>query len=154
LTAESLRRAGRNGGSSRSSGSHDESDYRQSATTGTTRLSGEEDVTIRVKGGAALKIGGAEVQCADGAEINILRGGMSFRGGSDRSSYFDQDDRRTRIERPATRTRVGSQARSYSRHPSYDVGGGGATLYDPGYYDEIPPYPPYPLQPQDGGGYL
>ncbi|KAK0719885.1 hypothetical protein B0H67DRAFT_462007, partial [Lasiosphaeris hirsuta] len=158
LTAESLRKAGRNGGSSRStrsSGSHDESDYRQSATTRTTRSSNnDEDVTIRVKGSTTLKVGNAEMQCRDGAEINIIsRTAPTFRTVGDKSSYMDQDDRRTRVERPATRVRSNSQAGSFSRSiPKYDYPQPAALGYDRYYQDlphreiqrEIPPYPSYP----------
>lgn len=153
LTAESLRKASKNGGSSRStrsSGSRDESEYRRSATTRTTRSSGngnDEDVTIRVKGQALLKVGGAEMQCQDGAEINITRGGPGpYQGGSDQSSYIEAEDRRTRMERPATRTRASSQAGSYSRtlQPRYDMP---LSRYDTYQYPPvIPPYPPYPTR--------
>ncbi|KAL2025172.1 hypothetical protein VTK56DRAFT_174 [Thermocarpiscus australiensis] len=159
LTAESLRKAGRNGGSSRStrsSGSHDESEYRQSATTRTTRSSAnDEDVTIRVKGTTVLKFGKAEMQCQDGAEINISRGGATeIRTGSDRSSYLDHDDRRTRIDFPTARARASSRsrARSYSRtfskyeSPDYDTYGYAAPLPAP-----YPAYPSsYSSRPDDG----
>ncbi|KAK4185192.1 hypothetical protein QBC35DRAFT_22360 [Podospora australis] len=151
LTAETLRKA-RNGGSSRSSGSHDESDYRQSATTRTTHTNpNEEDVTIRVKGSTVLKVGGAEMQCFDGAEINISKNGAAtFRGGSDKSSYIDNyDDRRTRVDMPVGRARGMSRARSYSRtypnldnygeDPEYEYVG---TEYAP--TQVPPPYPAYP----------
>ncbi|KAK3366069.1 hypothetical protein B0T24DRAFT_411701 [Lasiosphaeria ovina] len=146
LTAETLRKAGKNGGSSRStrsSGSRDESEYRESATTRTTRSSAnDEDVTIRVKGSTVLKVGGAEMQCRDGAEINIIsRGPTPFRSSSDQSSYMGHEDRRTRIERPPTRTRTNSQAGSYSRA----LPGG----YDR--YSMIPPYPAYPTYPTTEG---
>ncbi|KAK4114883.1 hypothetical protein N656DRAFT_796496 [Canariomyces notabilis] len=161
LTAESLRKAVRNGGSSRStksSGSHDESsEYRQSATTRTTRSSAnnDEDVTIRVKGSTVLKLGNAEFQCQDGAEINISsRGGTAdIRASSDRSSYLDQDDRRTRVDIPSARARASSRARSYSRNfAKYDAG----SDYDAYDYPQPlpPPYPPYPSayssRPDDG----
>lgn len=158
LTAESLRKATKNGGSSRStrsSGSHDESEYRRSATTRTTRSSGnginDEDVTIKVKGQALLKVGGAEMQCQDGAEINISRGPAGY-GGSDKSSYIDIEDRRSRMERPQARIRSSSQAGSYSRStPRYDMP---LSRYDsPASYgypppppqQAIPPYPSYPV---------
>jgi len=156
LTAESLRKASRHGSSSRSSGSYDESDYRQSATTRTTRSSNEnEDVTIRVKGGATLKIGGTEMKCRDGAEINInSRALPSFLAENDtKSSYYEDERRLPRIERPPTRARTNSQSGSYSRSiPKYDT----SPKYEPsplGYapyysrrdsYQEVPPYPTYP----------
>ncbi|KAK4241142.1 hypothetical protein C8A03DRAFT_41439 [Achaetomium macrosporum] len=162
LTAETLRKAGKSGASSRStwsSGSHDESDYRQSAATRTTRSTApnDEDVTIRVKGNTVLKFGNAEMQCEDGAEINISSrsGNAEIRTGSDRSSYIDPEDRRTRIDFPTAReratSRARSRARSYSRAFSkYDAA---PSRYDAGpEYDTFtsyapplpPPYPEYP----------
>lgn len=160
LTAETLRKAGRNTESSRStrsSGSHDESEYRQSATTRTTRsTANEENFTIKVRGGGTtLKFGGAEMRCEEGAEINITSGagGAEIRtNASDRSSYIDQDDRRTRIDIPAGRSRAKSRARSFSRHvaryePSaeYDVYPTYGTSPMP------PPYPAYPAYPSSFG---
>ncbi|KAJ9142705.1 hypothetical protein NKR23_g6990 [Pleurostoma richardsiae] len=140
LTAETLRKAGKNGATSsrstRSSGSRDESDYRRSATTRTTRSSNDEDITIRVKGEATLKVGGAEMQCRD-AEINInsRSAGGTHRGDSDQgSSYYLEDSRPPRIERPPTRARSNSQAGSYTRTvPIFDSYGYG--------------YPPRPTTP-------
>jgi len=157
LTEESLRHAGRAGGSSRSSGSHDESDYRQSATTRTTRSSGNndpEDVTIRIKnGGAILEVGGAKMKCRDGAEINITsskqQAGLAhLRGvpalGSDKSSYLDHDDRRGRADsgRSVARTRASSQAPAALSRYAASPGG-----Y---YYDNTPAPPPYPQYPATG----
>lgn len=151
LTAESLRKAGRNGGSSRStrsSASHDESEYKQSATTRTTRsMANDENVMIRVMGRSKLKLGNAELQCQDGAEINIISGGGgahdSRAAGSDKSSYADQDDRRTRIDFPSARSRARSRARSFSRPlPTYEA----SPEYDR--YAYAPPLPPsYPAYP-------
>ncbi|KAK1760981.1 hypothetical protein QBC47DRAFT_19140 [Echria macrotheca] len=151
LTAETLRKAGRNGSSSRStrsSGSHDESDYRRSATTRTTRSSNDEDVTIRVKGNATLKVGGAEMKCRDGTEINIASRVMpNIRTVSDWSREdYEERERRPRIERPPTRTRTNSQAGSYARSiPKYDP----PISYSP-YYSGIP----YPTFPQTEEGYF
>jgi hypothetical protein len=190
LTAETLRKAGKSGTSSRStrsSGSHDESDYRQSATTRTTRSTApnnDEDVTIRVKGSTVLKFGNTEMQCQDGAEINITSrsGNPEIRAAdSDRSSYVDQDDRRTRVDIPTqsrlrATSRAKSRPRSFSRSFSkyevaapnkYDV----ATRYDTGpKYDAVtdydayttyapplpPPYPEYPssFSSRHGDGYF
>ncbi|OAA64488.1 hypothetical protein SPI_03135 [Niveomyces insectorum RCEF 264] len=137
LTAETLHEASRTGGpssrSTRSSGSRDESDWRQSATTRTTRSSNEEDLTIRVKGNALFKYGEAEMRCQDGTEINITsRGPPSIRrpGGSEKSTYAESDDRRSRFERPALRGRGTSQAGSVYAPPpgplplEYSYGGG------------------------------
>ncbi|KAL2142488.1 hypothetical protein VTI28DRAFT_1136 [Corynascus sepedonium] len=173
LTAESLKKAGRSGTSSRStrsSGSHDESEYRQSATTRTTRSTApnEEDVTIRVRGSTVLKFGNTEMQCEDGAEINITSksGNAEIRTtGSDRSSYIDrEDDRRTRVDIPKSRTRAASRAksrpRSFSHNVSkyevgpprgYDFGPRYEHLdaeYEPYYAPHAPPLPPpYPDYP-------
>lgn len=170
LTAESLRRAQRNGGSSRSTKSseesRDESDYRHSASTRTTRSSGmpPEDVTIRVmKGrGAVLEVNGAKLKCSNGAEINISRNAItSGRNGSEKAYHdyeedFDErqpryiedgrqqhyEERRPRAERSQTRARAASRARSRPRSMHYagrDVDGTD--------YDYIPAYPEYPQDP-------
>ena len=166
LTAETLRKAGRSRGpesrrsrsSTRSSESRDESDFRQSATTRTTRSSNDEDVTIFVKGGSAtLKVGGAEMKCKDGTEINIASRNIpqSFRTVSDRSSNYLEDERRPRIG-PATRTRTSSQSGgSFSRSlPKYDppmgshgYGAGSGSYYQNAPHKAIPPYPSYPSYP-------
>lgn len=97
LTDALLRQQRRQGGSSRStksSGSRDESDYRQSATTRTTRsVSSPEDenVTIKVTGNARVTVSGAQIDCNDSSEIEItrqksLRGSESVRGGSELSN--------------------------------------------------------------------
>jgi len=166
LTAETLRKAGRRNGaesrrsrsSTRSSESRDESDFRQSATTRTTRSSNDEDVTIFVKGGSAtLKVGGAEMKCKDGTEINIAsRNNIppSFRTVSDRSSNYLEDDRRPRIG-PPTRTRASSQSGgAFSRSlPKYDppmgshgYGPGAGSYYQTPPHQHIPPYPTYPRE--------
>jgi hypothetical protein len=134
LTAEALRKQQRkhHGGSSRStksSGSRDESDYRKSATTRTTRSgSGENDenVTIKVTGRAQVNVGGAQIDCPDGGEIEIKRQQRGIRGGSDRSiseygPYPGQaqiDDRRSRVDQPTGRSRMSSQ-HSYTRSTKY-----------------------------------
>ena len=149
LTAESLKKATRQAlASSHSTGSSEsfeESDWRQSATTRTTRSSNnnDEDVTIRVKGSAVLKVGGAEMKCADGAEINISSSRLppGIRSSSDKSSYAEFEERRARMDRPATRTRASSQAGSHSRMlPRLDAP---PQMY---HFDYPPParYPPPP----------
>ena len=108
LTTENVRMAGqqRSSGNSsrstRSSTSHDDSEFRHSHTTKTTRSTYptrggdgpplargssfpgaggcEEDVTITVTGKATLRIQGAEIQCEHGGEINIRGGGGSGGG--------------------------------------------------------------------------
>ncbi|KAI0124364.1 hypothetical protein BJ170DRAFT_598673 [Xylariales sp. AK1849] len=151
LTAENLRHV-KNGGSSRStrsSQSRDESSYRQSATTRTTRSgSGDDDITIKVPSGAVVEVGNAKINCMKGGEINIGRSGA----GSDRSTVFGDDlkSRVHRIERPPTRTRTSSHSGSYSQSPfdppSYPLPY--AQTHHPGY---APPYPyPYPRTDYDG----
>ena len=131
LTADMLKRQQRRqAGSSRStksSGSRDESDYRKSATTRTTRSGSggdDENVTIKVTGTARVMVGGAQIDCADGGEIEIKRQ-KSIRNGSERGSEFggtqrDQrdriEDRRSRIDGPVGRSRMSSRSnQSYTR---------------------------------------
>ncbi|TAQ83084.1 hypothetical protein B7494_g8593 [Chlorociboria aeruginascens] len=133
LTAELLKkqqRQRRQAGSSRStksSGSRDESDYRKSATT---RSSGPEDenVTIKVTGQARVVVRGAQIDCADGGEIEIKRQPKAIRNGSERSNSEyggpRSDERRSRIDRPilSNATRTSSQ-HSYVRMPPPFAGG-------------------------------
>ena len=130
LTADLLKRQQRRqAGSSRStksSGSRDESDYRKSATTRTTRSGSNEDgenVTIKVTGTARVMVGGTQIDCADGGEIEIKRQ-KSIRNGSERGSNSEYggtqrdrlEDRRSRIDRPTGRLRMSSQSnQSYTR---------------------------------------
>lgn len=134
LTAEVLKRQQRReAGSSRStksSQSRDESDYKKSATTRTTRSGSgndDENVTIKVTGTARVMVGGAQIDCADGGAIEIKRR-QSIRGGSERSSsefgdkYGDRriEDRQSRVTRPSARSRISSQSgESYTRTPQY-----------------------------------
>lgn len=128
LTADALKRQQRRqAGSSRStksSGSRDESDYRKSATTRTTRSGSngdDENVTIKVTGGTArVMVGGAQIDCTDGGEIEIKR--QSIRNGSERGSVYGGtqrdriEDRRSRVDRPAGRSRMSSMSnQSYTR---------------------------------------
>ncbi|KAH0441651.1 hypothetical protein CcaCcLH18_01911 [Colletotrichum camelliae] len=122
LTAAALKaKQSKSSRSSGSSESRDDSEYRQSATTRTTRSSAieSEDVTIKVTGSAVLKIGGAEIQCQDGGEINITQ--PSRNGGSDRASTVYSDDRPTRRDsRPLPiRARADSWNRSQVSDYSY-----------------------------------
>ncbi|KAK7953331.1 hypothetical protein PG988_014025 [Apiospora saccharicola] len=99
LTADALRRV-KNGNagtsrSSRSTQSRDESSYKQSATTRTTRSSsGDDDITIKVPDGAIVEVGNAKISCRRGGEINIGRGN----GGSDRGTVYDEDRKSRAIE--------------------------------------------------------
>ncbi|KAI0598151.1 hypothetical protein F4775DRAFT_199122 [Biscogniauxia sp. FL1348] len=119
LTAEALRQV-KNGGSSRStrsSGSRDESEYKHSATTRTTRSgSGEDDITIKIPMGAVVEVGNTKIHCRDGGDISVGRPGTT-RGSSDRANSTYGDDRKSRADRSATRTRASSQAESYTRVP-------------------------------------
>ncbi|RFU31090.1 hypothetical protein B7463_g5246, partial [Scytalidium lignicola] len=122
LTAELLKRQQRRqAGSSRStksSGSHDESDFRRSATTRTTRSgSGVEDgnVTIKVLGSAKLVVDGTQIECLEGGEIQIQRQN-SLRNGSERSSYSEYGP--PRIEDRQSQRSGQSSRHSYAlEHP-------------------------------------
>jgi hypothetical protein len=139
LTAETLRKANKRGErvassrSTRSSGSHDESEYKRSNTTGITRSSsGGDDFTIKVSGPALVRVNGAEIECED-SEITFSNGGPGgSRGGSDHvSTMYQLEDRSHHRERKALphRTRAPSQSDSQSRgyapsHAPYDPYGG------------------------------
>lgn len=133
LTADMLKRQQRRqAGSSRStksSGSRDESDYRKSATTRTTRSGSNDDdenVTIKVTGTARVMVGGAQIDCADGGEIEIKRQQKTIRNGSERGTNSEYggtqrdrlEDRRSRVERPPGRSRMSSRG-SYTRTPQW-----------------------------------
>lgn len=132
LTAEVLRRQQRReAGSSRStksSASRDESDYKKSATTRTTRSGSgndDENVTIKVTGQARVMVGGAQIDCTDGGAIEIKRNQRPRGAGSERSNseYGENrriEDRQSRITRPSARSRISSQSgQSYTRTPQY-----------------------------------
>ncbi|OBT63251.1 hypothetical protein VE03_07787 [Pseudogymnoascus sp. 23342-1-I1] len=93
LTADLLRKQQNTIGSSRSthsSSSRDESDFKRSLTTRTTRtVSGDatsDDVTIRIKGNAKVTIGTVEITNADDSELNIVNNHrQSIRDGSEAS---------------------------------------------------------------------
>ncbi|KAI3318182.1 hypothetical protein HD806DRAFT_320597 [Xylariaceae sp. AK1471] len=135
LTAEALRKV-KSGSSrsTRSSASRDESEYKHSATTHTTRSSsGDDDITIKVSAGCTVEVGGAKIHCRDGGDISIGRIGTS-RSGSDRGTSIYSDERRSRSDRSsAARTRASSQA-AYARG-----------LPAPSIYGASP-YAPSPLQ--------
>jgi hypothetical protein len=134
LTAETLKRQQRrHGGSSRStksSQSRDESDYKKSATTRTTRSmsnDNDENVTIKVTGQARVMVGGAQIHCDEGGEIEIKRQ-KSLRDGSERSNSEygggggggggrRLEDRRSRLERPTLgrSNRSSHSGHSYTR---------------------------------------
>lgn len=130
LTAETLKRQQRrHGGSSRStksSQSRDESDYKKSATTRTTRSmsnDNDENVTIKVTGQARVMVGGAQIHCDEGGEIEIKRQNQKgLRDGSERSNseYAGGgrlEDRRSRVERPSLKhaSRSSQSGHSYTR---------------------------------------
>jgi hypothetical protein len=110
LTADALKQQQRRlAGSSRStqsSESRDESDYLKSTTTQTTwsaNGSGDENVTIKVTGQARVIIGGAQIECTDGGEIEIKR-------------QRDLEDRRSRDDRQQGRSRMSSSTKElYTR---------------------------------------
>ena len=128
LTADLLKRQQRRqAGSSRStksSGSRDESDFRKSATTRTTRSGSNDDgpnITIKVTGNARVMHGATRIDCGDDAEIEIKHQ-KSVRNGSERGSEYDDiqrdriEDRKSRVERPQQRSRMSSKSnQSYTR---------------------------------------
>jgi hypothetical protein len=134
LTAETLKRQQRRqAGSSRStksSQSRDESDYKKSASTRTTRSmsnDNDENVTIKVTGQARVMVGGAQIDCNEGGEIEIKRQ-KSLRNGSERSnSEYGAgriEDRQSRVEqsRPSRSSRSEQSRHSYTRStPHYPM---------------------------------
>jgi hypothetical protein len=130
LTAETLKRQQRRqAGSSRStksSQSRDESDYKKSATTRTTRSmsnDNDENVTIKVMGQARVVVGGAQIDCNEGGEIEIKRQ-KSLRNGSEpsNSEYGGGriEDRRSRVDRRSSRS--SQSGHSYTRStPHYPM---------------------------------
>ncbi|KAF7944598.1 uncharacterized protein EAE97_005231 [Botrytis byssoidea] len=132
LTAEALKKEQRRqaGGSSRStksSGSHDLSDYRGTHTTRTTRSGGDDNVTIEVTGQAKVTVGGAEIQCEEGGKIQIHRTEKIIHDGSQATAseyglghgpkLLDDRERRSRHDRSdsqSARSRMRSQ-HSYTR---------------------------------------
>lgn len=135
LTADMLKKQERReAGSSRStksSASRDESDYKKSATTRTTRSGSgngngngndDENVTIKVTGQARVMVGNTAIDCTEGGEIEIrqnknVRDGRSERSNSEFGGASRFDDRRSRAERPHLgRSRMSSQSGvSYAR---------------------------------------
>jgi hypothetical protein len=82
FTTETLKRQQRRsdsgyGGSSRSTQSRDETDYKKSAITRTTRslsnYNDDENVTIKVTGQARVMVGVTQINCDEGGEITIKR---------------------------------------------------------------------------------
>jgi len=135
LTAETLKRQQRrHGGSSRStksSQSRDESDYKKSAATSRTTRSmsndNDENVTIKVTGQARVMVGGAQIHCDEGGEIEIKRQQKNLQNGSEpsNSEYGGGrrlEDRRSRVERPSIKhaSRSSQSGHSYTRStPQY-----------------------------------
>lgn len=154
LTSHSLRRIGHgtSSRSSRSMESHDESDYKLSQTTRTTRSgSGDDDITIKIPNGAVVEVGKTKITMQGGE----LGGGGhiagALRNGSDRATTVYDDDRMSRRERRMSRARAPSfsqsgysQSGSYSRSPHY--------LPPPSYPDSSSYAPPYPSYPSDPHG--
>ena len=166
LTAETLKRVKNDGsrGSTRSSESRDESDWKHSATTRTTRSASvdPDDITIKLPEGAVVEVNGAKITCPGGGDVSLGRNNGTSRAGSDRgtsvygddrksrydddrkSRYDDDrrsrfdDERRSRHERLPIRARASSQATNpYTRSLSY-----------------APPYPhPYPHNPHNTAPY-
>lgn len=169
LTAESLRKASKRGElassrSTRSSGSHDESDYRRSHTTGHTTQSSaaHDDFTIKVSGQAVVKMPGAQIEC-DGGEITFSSGrngpsgsgppGPSRAGSDKESTIYQLDDARSsRMDRKALpHRRATSQSDAPYKYASYEyapykLAPDEHISYDPHYDSHEPiayPYAPY-----------
>ncbi|OAA37837.1 hypothetical protein NOR_06914 [Metarhizium rileyi] len=138
LTAEMLRKAGNRAAvassrSTRSSGSRDDSENKRSNATGLTRTSiNSDDFTIKVSGGARVRVPGAEIECDDGGEITFSTRPSGSRSVSDKASlaYPRLEDSRSRLEHRALpyRARAPSQSDSQSRgyapsHAGYDFPG-------------------------------
>ncbi|PKS11667.1 hypothetical protein jhhlp_001818 [Lomentospora prolificans] len=129
LTKDALQKVTKRsqGGSSRStrsSSSHDESEWRHSATTRTTRsIVGDEDVTIKVKGHAVVEVSGTKIECQDGSAISISSRPSQPQGrliDSDKGSTV-YDDRKSRVERLPHRSRAISQSGYARNHPVYEA---------------------------------
>jgi hypothetical protein len=139
LTAETLRKASKRGAvassrSTRSSGSHDDSEYKRSNATGLTRTSfNSDDFTIKVSGGARVRVPGAEIECEDGGEITFSTRPSGSRASDKASMIYPQlEDSRSRYEQRALphRPRAPSQSDSQSRGYAPSQAG-----YDyPGYF--------------------
>jgi hypothetical protein len=120
LTHDALRR--RNGASSRSSHSsesHDESSYKQSAATRTTRDS-DDGINVKVSGDATVEIGNTKINFnGGGGEMTIGRGnnnGGSDRG-TDRGTEYGGDDRKSRADRTERPSRARAQSQAGSLYP-------------------------------------
>jgi hypothetical protein len=122
LTTDALRKVRRSGelgsrSTTRSSISKDDSDYKRSATTRTS--TNDEEYTLRIRGTTTVRVGGAEVECPDGAEIDVIKrtnSNASRAGGSQTSSFIDPKEQRPdRRERASNRIRAPSQSGSWSR---------------------------------------
>ncbi|KAK8915793.1 hypothetical protein VCV18_010493 [Metarhizium anisopliae] len=139
LTAEMLRKAGKRGAaassrSTRSSGSRDDSEFKRSNATGITRTSfNSDDFTIKVSGGARVRVPGAEIECEDGGEITFSTRPSGSRLASDKASlmYSQLEDSRSRLDhrtlpyRPRAPSQSDSQSRGYApSHVDYDFPGG------------------------------
>lgn len=123
LTKDALQKATRRsqGGSSRStrsSSSHDESEWRNSATTRTTRSVGnDDDFTIKVTGQAVVEVSGTKIECLDGSAISISSRPPPPQprlSDSDKGSIA-YDERKPRLERLPFRHRALSQSGSFTR---------------------------------------
>lgn len=129
LTKDALQKATKRsqGGSSRStrsSSSHDESEWRNSVTTRTTRSVGaDDDFTIKVTGQAVVEVSGTKIQCQDGSAISISSRPappQARLSDSDRGS-LTYDDRKPRMERLPYRSRAMSQSGYSRQRGTYDT---------------------------------
>ncbi|ETS80513.1 hypothetical protein PFICI_08042 [Pestalotiopsis fici W106-1] len=157
LTPDNLRRVknSTSSRSTRSSGSRDESSFRQSETTKTTRSgSNDDDMTIKVPSGTVVEYGGAKINCVKGGEMTFGRGG----GGSDRGTIYGDELRSHahRTERSGTRPRASSQS-AHARRPraimSPNPHDHAADYPDNATYFGIPQYATYHGYPYDDDEY-
>lgn len=129
LTKDALQKATKRsqGGSSRStrsSSSHDESEWRNSATTRTTRSVGnDDDFTIKVTGQAVVEVSGTKIQCRDGSlSISSRPPPPPARLSDSDKGSITYDDRKPRLERLPYRSRALSQSGSFTRtRDAYDM---------------------------------
>lgn len=133
LTAATLRKAARPQGatssrSTRSSESRDESEFRNSSTTGITRSSSNnpDDVVIELPDGTVIRMPAAEIKYTDSGDITFMSRAPGSRASSDRSTIQQLEESRSRVDRMERkalphRARAPSQSDSQSRgYAPYD----------------------------------
>ncbi|KAI1004399.1 hypothetical protein K3495_g3811 [Podosphaera aphanis] len=135
LTVETLKRQQKRQDSSsrstKSSASRDESDFKKSVTTRTTRSASandDENMTIKVTGSARVLVAGAQIECTDGGAIEIKRDKVPREIGErlcpdygEARRAIEDQDRRSHYEKPP-RSRISSQP--YRHSSAYRESGG------------------------------